>query len=131
MRARWTPGRAFAVAAGGAAGAGLRWALLTTAGPGRFPWPVLLVNVIGSFLLGALVVQADRMGAGGARLLDAGATGFCGGLTTFSTFAVEVVDLGRTGDRPLAAAYAGASLVGTVAAVAAGAAVLRRLGGRP
>ncbi len=64
-----------------------------------------------------------------ARLLlhDAGGIGFCGSLTTFSTFSVEVVNLAREGDVGIAASYTVASVTATIAAVVAGAAALRRL----
>ena len=56
------------------------------------PWTVFLLNCGGSFVLGVLL--AEEWAHPRARLLlhDAGGIGFCGGLTTFSTYAVEVVD---------------------------------------
>lgn len=119
--------RAATIAAGGIAGAALRWAVVTTVAAGRFPWPVLAVNVGGSFLLGVLL--AEEWDHPKARLLlhDAGAIGFCGGLTTFSTFAVEVADLMRDGHAAIAGWYTLASVAGTVVAVVAGAATLRRV----
>lgn len=61
-----------------------------------FPWGTLLVNVVGSFLLGA-VVGAGIMGSEGAvsfeRLHAFAAVGFCGGLTTFSTFSLQNLSL--------------------------------------
>ena len=68
------------------------------------------VNIVGSALLGVLV-GAD---AGSDALLVAG-TGFCGGLTTFSTYAVEVVALRRT-TRRRALPYAVGTLAAAVAA---------------
>ncbi|MCC6628125.1 MAG: fluoride efflux transporter CrcB [Chloroflexi bacterium] len=58
-----------------------------------FPYGTLVVNVTGSFLLGfAVVLTTERLGYGpGARLLVG--TGFCGGYTTFSTFAFESLAL--------------------------------------
>jgi fluoride ion exporter CrcB/FEX len=46
--------RAAAIAIGGAAGAGVRWAVLTAVPGGAFPWPVFAVNVAGSVLLGVV-----------------------------------------------------------------------------
>jgi fluoride exporter len=119
--------RAVAIAVGAVLGAALRWAVFTSADAGRFPWPVLVVNVAGSLVLGVLL--AEEWSHPRARLLlhDAGGVGFCGSLTTFSTFSVEVVNLVRDGDVATAVLYTVASLTLTVAAVVAGAAALRRL----
>jgi CrcB protein len=86
---------------------------------------VLLINVAGSLALGALL--AEEWGHPRARLLlhDFGGIGFCGGLTTFSTFAVEVVDLLRDGATGQAALYLALSVGLAVAGVVAGAVALR------
>ena len=55
----------------------------------RLPWGILLVNVAGSFLLGMFVA----LGLSGSSLALLG-TGFCGGFTTYSTFAVQTTKLG-------------------------------------
>jgi CrcB protein len=119
--------RAVAIAVGAVLGATLRWTVFTSVDAGRFPWPVLAVNVAGSLVLGVLL--AEEWSHPRARLLlhDAGGVGFCGSLTTFSTFSVEVVNLVRDGDAPTAAWYIVASVTSTLAAVVAGAAALRRL----
>lgn len=127
MRGTWDRRRAAAIAIGGVAGAALRWAVLSAVAAGRFPWPVLALNVAGSLVLGA--VLAEEWSRPSARLFlhDAAGIGFCGGLTTFSTFAVEVVELARGGHAATALAYALASVGGAVAGVVAGAAALRRV----
>lgn len=127
MRGSWNRQRIVAIAIGAVIGASLRWAVFTSVEAGRFPWPVLVVNVAGSLVLGGLL--AEEWAHPRARLVlhDAGGIGFCGSLTTFSTFAVEVVELGRDGEVGIAALYTVASVAGAIVAVAAGAAVLRRL----
>jgi CrcB protein len=100
--------------------------VVTSTAGGWLPWPVLAVNVAGSFLLGVLLAEEWTHPRTRVLLHDAGAIGFCGGLTTFSTFAVEVVDLGRNGRVGAALLYGGLSVGLCVAAVLAGAAVLRR-----
>lgn len=121
-------GRSLAIGAGGALGAGLRWAVVAAASPPpAFPWPVLAVNVVGCAVLGILL--AGEWSRPRARLVlhDFGGIGFCGGLTTFSTFALELarfLDAGRSG---LAASYLAASVAGGIAAAVAGAFVLRRV----
>lgn len=89
-----------AVLAGGAIGALLRVACIRSAAR-PFLWPVLFVNVLGCLVLGFLVAlpSLDPW----LRLFLT--TGFCGAFTTFSTFALEVVELLRTGRPGLAAVY--------------------------
>lgn len=64
--------------------------------PGAFPWATLLANVLSCFLLGFLVEWSARgLLTTNQRLLLA--TGFCGGFSTFSTFAGETCDLYERG----------------------------------
>ncbi len=126
-RARWTWDRAVAIAAGGAVGASCRWFVVEASGSHRFPWPVLLVNVVGSLVLGVLLAEEPEHPWAHVALHDFGAIGFCGGLTTFSTFAVEIVELIDRGDGAYAALYGIASVAGVVVAVLGGAALLRRV----
>lgn len=127
MAGRWDAKRAAAIAAGGVAGAALRWSVASEVVAGGFPWRILAVNVVGSLLLGVLL--AGEWSRPGARVAihDAGAIGFCGGLTTFSTFAVEVAELIRSGDELTAALYVASSVGGAIAAVILGAAMLQRV----
>ena len=116
------------IAGGGIVGAALRWAILTSvASPGRVPWPVLGINVAGSLLLGVLL--AEEWDHPRARLLlhDLGGIGFCGGLTTFSTFAVEIVDLVRDDAVGAAITYGVLSVGLSIAAIVVGAAAMRRV----
>jgi fluoride exporter len=127
MRATWDRRRALAVALGGALGATVRWAVVSTVDFGTFPWPVLLINVAGSLLLGGVLAGEWSHPSAHVVLHDGAAIGFCGGLTTFSTFALEVVELTRDGLVATAVVYGVASVGATAAAVSAGAAALRRL----
>ena len=106
-------------AVGGVVGALARWGV-GAALPSPV-WATLLVNLAGCLLLGVLIaVVAVRLpGAVWPRPLLA--VGVLGGFTTFSTFAVEVVDLVDDGAAGWAAAYVVTSLGGGVAAVALGA----------
>ncbi len=79
----------------------------------------LAVNVVGSFVLGALLAAPLD-----SSLLLVFGTGFCGAFTTFSTFAFETVRLAETGDPQRAAVNAVVNLVGAVAAVLAGGALV-------
>ena len=57
-----------------------------------FPWAVLVVNVLGSALGGAALGLAQSSGLS-EELRFVILTGVCGGLTTFSTFSVETIQL--------------------------------------
>lgn len=97
----------------GALGAVLRF-LVARAFAERPVRAVLLVNVAGSALGGALLALTS----GDVRLILL--TGFCGGLTTFSTFSVETIQLVMAGRARLAAASVLANLalgIGTAAAI--------------
>ena len=109
-------------ALGGALGALARWGLAEVLpSPGGWPWATLLVNLTGCFLLGALfaVVAAHSPEPPWARPFLG--VGVLGGYTTYSSFAVEVVNLVDDGAPVLAAGYVLVSVVGGVAAVALGA----------
>lgn len=105
------------MAIGGAAGTGARW-LLVAAVPaaGGFPIATLLANLAGAFLLGVVLTRVlARRGPLAASLLG---TGGLGAMTTFSTFALETVDL-LAAAPAVAAVYAAASLtLGPLAAAA-------------
>ncbi|NYF09450.1 CrcB protein [Leifsonia sp. AK011] len=83
-----------AVLAAGALGAVLRYLVsrFFAPRPGDFPWAVLVVNVVGSAIGGAALglAQAGLVSADARLIL---LTGLCGGLTTFSTFSVETIQL--------------------------------------
>ncbi len=76
------------VALGAAVGAPLRY-LLGHWLDDRLPWGTILVNLLGSFLLGLF----SGLALGGDEMALLG-TGFCGALTTYSAFAVHTHDLG-------------------------------------
>ena len=103
----------------GAAGALSRYGVAVAVGVRTFPWATLGINVVGSYLLGlALVVGAER---GWAETTIVPITvGFLGAFTTFSTFSYEAYTLVRTDRTSTAALYVVASLVGGMAAAAAG-----------
>ena len=109
-------------AVGGALGALARWGIAEAlpSSPTGWPWATLLVNLTGCLLLGALfaVLAARIPEAPWPRPLLA--VGVLGGYTTYSAFAVEVVRMAEGGAVLAAAAYVVLSLLGGVAAVAAG-----------
>lgn len=97
---------ALLVTLGAALGAPLRW-LVSHLYDDRMPWGMLAVNVTGCGLIGWFSGLA--LSGNGWALL---ATGFCGSLTSYSSFAVQAVDL----PRGRSAAYAAMTLAGCAAA---------------
>ena len=129
--ARLRPVTLAAIAVGGAAGTLARVELgrVLPTGPG-LPWGTFVVNVAGSFLLGAgWALILERFGPT-LVLWPLFATGFCGAFTTMSALAVEVDLKIRAGDPWPAVGYAGASVVAGLAGVVLGAGLSRRRGGR-
>ena len=122
--ARVTAPQLAAVAAGGAAGALLRWGLTEAVPDGHgFPWTTFAINVLGAALLALLPVIAERR----HPLLALGlGPGVLGGFTTFSLYAEQTRSLLADGSVLFAAAYAGGTLLACLLAVHAGAALVRR-----
>lgn len=118
----------FQVALGGAIGAVLRYLTIMGAmrllGPG-FPMGTIIVNVVGSFLMGALIVLLSRKG--GTALAPLVLTGVLGGFTTFSAFSLDAMTLWERGAHGLALGYVTASVLFSLAAIAAGLFVARNL----
>jgi CrcB protein len=113
------------VCAGAAAGAPARY-LTDRAVQSRhdslFPWGTWLVNMVGSLVLGVAAGLAAHHGLPDDVVLAVG-TGFCGALTTYSTFGYETVRLFEDGERLLSVANVVLSLTAGLAAAAVGYAV--------
>jgi CrcB protein len=121
--------RALAVLAGGALGslarAGTAEAFPTRSG--EWPWATFAVNLAGALILGWLTTRLTEMVAPTRYVRFLLGTGFCGALTTFSTFQVETLRLAKDGHADMAAAYAVASLAaGMLVVVGATVAARRR-----
>lgn len=121
-------GMILAVAAGGALGSVARYLVgvaSTRAFGLAFPWGTLIVNVAGSFLIGALValfaIKADLSQE--ARLFLT--VGLCGGFTTFSTFSLDAWALIERGQWWQAAAYVAGSVLLSIGGLVAGLWVVR------
>ena len=105
-----------AVAVGGAMGSVARFwltgVMTTLTGP-RFPWGTLLINVLGSFvigLVGAATLTPERIGLHPTMRIFL-MTGVCGGFTTFSAFSLQTLDLMQAGELVPAFGYATGSVV--------------------
>ncbi|MFN2307049.1 MAG: fluoride efflux transporter CrcB [Paracoccaceae bacterium] len=108
------------VALGGAIGASGRYLLgMALFRPtAAFPVGVLSANVIGCFLMGAVVVVLGQKGL--THLNPFLLTGVLGGFTTFSAFSLEAMTLYERGALGLAALYVALSVILSLAALAAG-----------
>jgi fluoride exporter len=95
----------------------------------EFPWGTLVVNVIGSFAMGALVgwlaFKAGESWGQNVRLFLA--TGVLGGFTTFSAFSADAISLWERGQTFAAASYAGASVVLSILALAGALSIVRSM----
>lgn len=122
----------FLIGIGGALGAMLRHGV--NIGAGRifglnFPYGTIIVNVIGSFLMGVLIAYlARRLGASNHELRLFLATGFLGGFTTFSAFSLDAVALYERGDITQAGVYVVMSVLVSIGALFAGLLLMRSLG---
>lgn len=107
-----------AIFAGAAVGTLLRVALgrWMAADPAAWPWDTFAVNVVAAFTLGYVITRPPARRPPGYRLPFLG-TGFCGGLSTFSTMQVEVLHMFDAGAYGLAAGYTAASVAAGYGAV--------------
>ena len=118
------------IAAGGAAGAVGRY--LAMIGVGQFmghgyPYGTLIINVIGSFALGALIEVFALTWSPRPELRAFFVVGLLGAFTTFSTFSMDVVTLIERGEFLPAATYIIASVVLSVAALFIGMIIFRQI----
>jgi CrcB protein len=106
----------FWVALGGALGSMARFwlagAVAVLTGP-QFPWGTLLINVLGSFVIGWFGAMTGSRGAVSVppdiRVFVM--VGICGGFTTFSSFSLQTLELLQSGE----ILWAGSYILGSVA----------------
>lgn len=103
------------VAIGGAIGSVCRY-LVSGMNVASFPWGTFTVNILGSLIIG-LAAGLVNKGIASPEMKLLLVTGFCGGFTTFSTFANESLGFIKAGDVLMTALYAGASVVIGIMAV--------------
>ena len=87
---------------------------------GTFPLSTFAVNIVGSFIIGLLFGAAERTHAITPAMSALLITGFCGGFTTFSTFADDIYLLLQNRHYLTLAIYAGGTIVLGIALVWAG-----------
>lgn len=118
--------------AGGALGSGARFLVYQLfAGPARvagvaaFPWGTLTVNVVGSFLMGLVVVVIGEKLGGSPEARTFFATGILGGFTTFSAFSLDALELYVNRTPLVAGGYIALSVIVSLLALVAGMAIAR------
>ncbi|MFY9927664.1 MAG: fluoride efflux transporter CrcB [Streptosporangiaceae bacterium] len=118
-----------AIFAGGALGT-LARAALSEAFPHpatAWPWPTFTVNIVAAFALGYFVTRlTERLPLSSYRRPLLG-TGVCGGLSTFSTMQVEILEMISAHAWALAVSYAAASIAAGYAAIQLATAMVRRV----
>src|ERR1700722_7027927 len=112
------------VTVGSALGGLLRYALtrMTLSMSADFPYGTILINILGSFVIGyfgTLTLQSGKFAASDNLRLFV-MVGLCGGVSTFSSFSLQTFDLMRTGAWGRALANVVFSVTLCVAAVAVG-----------
>lgn len=113
---------------GGFVGTCLRYLtgkLCHTIALGEFPLGTFMVNIIGSFIIGLLFGMAERTHAISPTMSALLITGFCGGFTTFSSFADDTYLLLGGRHYPTLALYVGLTIVLGVVLVWAGRALIK------
>ena len=107
------------VALGGALGSVLRYliGLIKIKESAVFPYKTLIINIVGSFLIGLIVAWTVKNGNLSSNMILFMKVGICGGFTTFSTFAFESADLIQNGRAGIAILYIVLSVAVSVAAV--------------
>ena len=122
----------FWVALGGAVGSVARFGV-NFAAPRLFgidfPWATLIVNILGSLVMGFLAAFLAEKYADQADLRLFLLTGVLGGFTTFSAFSLDVFNLVQRGENSMALVYAVASVVLSIIAVFVGFMVSRAIAG--
>ena len=119
------------IALGGALGSVARYLTVTAAarvfGP-AFPYGTMVVNVVGSALMGlAIVILVERFGGDGVRWAPGVTVGFLGGFTTFSAFSLDAYLMLEAGRLGAVLTYVAGSFALSLLGLAIGIAVARAL----
>ena len=112
----------FYVFIGGGLGSIFRFAIskLISVTKSGFPWPTIFANLIGCFLIGLLLGWAIKNNGERSELYFLFIVGFCGGLTTFSTFSNEGLLFLKSADYSNFLIYIVSSVIGGITLVGLG-----------
>lgn len=105
---------------GGAIGSMFRYAIGCLIGTKNFPLSTLLINVVGSFVIGLVMAYCLKNESFSANWKLFLTTGICGGFTTFSAFSLENLQMLQQGKLGMAICYAAGSVLLSIGAVWAG-----------
>ena len=112
-----------AVALGGAFGSVLRYLLnngITALAKTSFPVGIMVINILGSLVMGVLIALFAEQVQASQTMRSFLIVGILGGFTTFSTFSADSVLLWQRGEMIQAVAYAGGSVILSIAALLLG-----------
>jgi len=118
------------IALGGALGASGRFFVTSTMGRmigHGFPWGTVIVNVVGSFIMGALISFMAIKWSTSVEMRAFLTTGILGGFTTFSAFSLDFVTLIERKENLAAIGYAAGSVGLSILAVFAGLVLMRTI----
>ncbi len=119
-----------AVAIGGALGAIARYGVnissIHVLGNG-FPWATLIVNILGSFIMGLAIAKFSTMDQISQEIKILFVTGFLGAFTTFSAFSLDFVNMWERGEIMPAMLYIMASVIASILALFFGLFIIRGL----
>jgi fluoride exporter len=119
--------RTVAILTGGAVGTLARAGMVEALPhrPGTWPWATFIVNLAGALILGWLLTRLAERTAPSRYWRFLLGTGFCGALTTFSTFQIEVFESAKSGHIALAIGYPLVSITAGMALAVGGVMVAR------
>jgi CrcB protein len=118
------------IACGGAFGAVFRYLMMSGVGHNMqagFPYATLVVNVLGSFVLGSLIEVLAISWSTGQEMRGFLVVGVLGSFTTFSTFSLDAVYLIERGELTSAGAYIALSVILSIIGVFAGMILFRQI----
>jgi len=118
------------VAFGGAAGSVARYLVMSTIGHithTSFPYATLSVNVIGAFILGAVIELMALVWSPAPEMRHLVVIGILGGFTTFSTFSMDAFYMFERGEYSAAGLYVAGSVVLSIFGLAAGMMLFRQI----